>query len=194
MGTTAACLLIDLQQKRVVAVNSGDARILVQTKTGTFATNDHKPSFDSEKQRLKEKFNTNVFDFGGIMRVNGTLAVSRAIGDLDYKIYGVLALPEVYDEIAQDDVEFIVLACDGLWDVVSNQEVVDVVRSCVQGAPTTDAPCVKACLLYLEGKYEEGDALLKEELKSKCTEEPTYEEVELEGSKVTKADLPSKIA
>ena len=46
----------------------------------------------------------------------------------------------------------------------------------------------------MEGKYEEGDALLKEELKSKCTEEPTYEEVELEGSKVTKADLPSRIA
>ena len=65
------------------------------------------------------------------MRVNGTLAVSRAIGDLDYKIYGVLALPEVYDEIAQDDVEFIVLACDGLWDVVSNKEVVDIVKSCV---------------------------------------------------------------
>lgn len=128
------------------------------------------------------------------MRVNGTLAVSRAIGDLDYKIYGVLALPEVYDEIAQDDVEFIVLACDGLWDVVSNQEVVEVVRSCVQGTATADLPCVKACLLYLEGKHEEGDALLKEELKLKCTEEPTYEEVELEGSKVTKPDLPSRIA
>lgn len=128
------------------------------------------------------------------MRVNGTLAVSRAIGDLDYKIYGVLALPEVYDEIAQDDVEFIVLACDGLWDVVSNKEVVDIVKSCVQGTAVTDQPCVKACMLYLEGKYEEGDALLKEELMTKCTEEPTYEEVELEGAKVTKTDLPSRIA
>ena len=58
------------------------------------------------------------------MRVNGTLAVSRAVGDLDYKIYGVLALPEIYDEVNVDNIEFIITACDGLWDVVTNEEAV----------------------------------------------------------------------
>ena len=40
-----------------------------------------------------------MHEFGGVMRVNGQLAVSRAIGDLDFKIFGVLSLPQIYQEI-----------------------------------------------------------------------------------------------
>jgi len=55
------------------------------------------------------------------MRVNGNLAVSRSIGDLEFKIFGVLALPQAYPEIRYDDVEFAIVACDGLWDVITNE-------------------------------------------------------------------------
>lgn len=84
-------------------------------------TTDHKPGSPDEQKRLKDNFNTEVYEFGGVMRVNGQLAVSRAIGDIDYKIYGVLSLPQSYDEIPLDDVDFIVVACDGMWDVLSSE-------------------------------------------------------------------------
>lgn len=61
------------------------------------------------------------------MRVNGQLAVSRAIGDIDYKIYGVLSLPQTYEEIPLDNVDFIVVACDGMWDVLSSEQVMKII-------------------------------------------------------------------
>ena len=94
VGTTAACVFIDLKRHVLCCCNTGDARVLVRHGEGIlFNTIDHKPSTDSEKQRLRENFGTSIAEDDGIARVNGKLAVSRAIGDMDFKIFGVLALP-----------------------------------------------------------------------------------------------------
>ncbi|KAK5974965.1 PPM-type phosphatase domain-containing protein [Trichostrongylus colubriformis] len=69
-------------------------------------------------------------------RVNGNLALSRALGDFVFKRNDsippeqqiVTAYPDVITENVTEDHEFVVLACDGIWDVLSNQEVVDFVR------------------------------------------------------------------
>ena len=70
-------------------------------------------------------------------RVNGSLALSRALGDFEYKRNAslpaerqmVTALPDVVERELTDDVEFVVLACDGIWDVLSSQQVVDFCRT-----------------------------------------------------------------
>lgn len=69
-------------------------------------------------------------------RVNGNLALSRALGDFVFKRNEtkkaeeqiVTALPDIEIKDITKDHEFLVLACDGIWDVMSNEEVLDFVR------------------------------------------------------------------
>ena len=98
---------------------------------------DHKPLADTERQRIEAAGGT-VNDVGGVARVNSNLNLSRAIGDLKYKgnkdltpdKQVITAQPDVrIFELTKED-RFFVLACDGIWDVMSNQ-----VR----------APCSLAC-------------------------------------------------
>jgi protein phosphatase 1L len=64
----------------------------------------------------------------GTWRVGGVLAVSRAFGDKLLKQY-VVVDPEIREEVVDDTLEFLILASDGLWDVVSNEEAVALTRS-----------------------------------------------------------------
>ena len=65
-------------------------------------------------------------------RVNGQLAVSRSFGDVEHKGSDgpttVVATPEVFVEPVSEADEFMVIATDGLWDVMASQEVVNFVR------------------------------------------------------------------
>jgi len=78
-GTTAVCAFVSLTQ--VYIANCGDSRaVLCRQGVPVFATQDHKPILPEEKER--------IHNAGGsvmIKRVNGTLAVSRALGDYDFK-------------------------------------------------------------------------------------------------------------
>jgi len=70
-----------------------------------------------------------ITDLGGFVvlnRVNGVLAVSRALGDFNMKEF-VIAEPFVtINEIPEESEHtFLILACDGLWDVTSDQEAID---------------------------------------------------------------------
>ncbi|XP_063222627.1 protein phosphatase 1B isoform X1 [Bacillus rossius redtenbacheri] len=131
-GSTAVCALISPRQ--VFVANCGDSRaLLCRDGKPVFATCDHKPVLPAEKER--------IIRAGGsvmIQRVNGSLAVSRALGDYEYKnVEGrgpceqlVSPEPEVsvmdWDE-GRD--EFLVLACDGVWDVMTNEDLCSFVRS-----------------------------------------------------------------
>jgi protein phosphatase 1B len=102
---------------------STDGRILLATK-------DHKPSDQAERQRIQEAGGTVL-----IQRVNGSLAVSRALGDFEYKNNPnrrpdqqlVSPEPEVTyfprSNKQDEQIAFIVLACDGIWDVITNEEL-----------------------------------------------------------------------
>lgn len=74
-------------------------------------------------------------------RVLGRLAVSRAFGDIEYKNVGsdkpplVIAEPEIRMERLTDKDEFLLLACDGLFDVFSNQEAVSYVKRHLDSMP-----------------------------------------------------------
>ncbi|KAJ1924748.1 phosphatase 2C, partial [Linderina pennispora] len=60
-------------------------------------------------------------------RVNGVLAVTRALGDSTLKPY-VISNPFTTETVIEDTDDMLILACDGLWDVCSDQEAVDLVR------------------------------------------------------------------
>jgi len=124
------CALITEQY--VILSNCGDSRG-VMSKAGqpVLVTKDHKPSNPPERERIQNAGGSVM-----IQRVNGSLAVSRALGDFEYKnVEGrgpteQLVSPEPEFFIQKRDAgadEFLVLACDGIWDVMSNEEIIEFV-------------------------------------------------------------------
>ncbi|KAK4848290.1 hypothetical protein QYF36_011360 [Acer negundo] len=89
-------------------------------------TRDHHPDRDDERSRV-EASGGYVLEWGGVPRVNGQLAVSRAIGDLSYKRYGVISAPEVTDwqSLTAND-SYLVAASDGVFEKLSSQDVCDI--------------------------------------------------------------------
>ncbi|CAK9143759.1 unnamed protein product [Ilex paraguariensis] len=88
-------------------------------------TRDHHPDRDDERSRV-ESAGGHVFERGGVSRVNGQLAVSRAIGDVPFKSYGVTSVPEVTDwqPLTAND-SYLVAASDGVFEKLSPQGVCD---------------------------------------------------------------------
>jgi protein phosphatase 1B len=124
-GSTAVCVLVSPTQ--IYFANCGDSRaVLVRNGEVLFSTTDHKPVNPTERERIQNAGGSVM-----IQRVNGSLAVSRSLGDYDYKrVEGrgpteqlVSPEPEItaYDRHSQD--QFIVLACDGVWDVMTNEDL-----------------------------------------------------------------------
>lgn len=115
--------------------NAGDSRgVLCRGGKAVALSEDHKPTQDTERARILAAGGY-VSDMGGVARVNGNLNLSRAIGDLKYKTNKSLppdqqiitAQPDVrVFELTKED-RFFILACDGVWDVMTNQEAVNFV-------------------------------------------------------------------
>nr|CBE67042.1 CG6036-PA [Drosophila atripex] len=130
-GSTAICCFVD--PKKFYFANCGDSRaVLCRNGRAAFCTVDHKPTSAFEKDRIQRAGGSVM-----IKRVNGTLAVSRAMGDYDFKgdltrgCCEQLVSPEpdvtVLERLASD--EFIILACDGIWDVMSNDDLCAFIHS-----------------------------------------------------------------
>ncbi|XP_077422718.1 protein phosphatase, Mg2+/Mn2+ dependent, 1Na (putative) [Vanacampus margaritifer] len=133
-GTTAAAIMISPQY--VYFINCGDSRtLLCNDGKLVFYTEDHKPFNPREKERIQ-----NAGGSVTLQRINGSLAVSRALGDFDFKEVDwrpqteqlVSPEPEVYEVARAARDEFIVLACDGVWDAIGNEELCAFVRSRLQ--------------------------------------------------------------
>ncbi|KAJ5050562.1 uncharacterized protein L3040_002439 [Drepanopeziza brunnea f. sp. 'multigermtubi'] len=113
------------RQRVLYTANVGDARIILcRNGKALRLSYDHKGSDENEGKR--------VANAGGLIlnnRVNGVLAVTRALGD-SYMKDLVTGHPYTTETVIQPDLdEFIILACDGLWDVCSDQEAVDLIRN-----------------------------------------------------------------
>lgn len=130
-GSTAVCTIVS--PTHIFFANCGDSRaVLCRDAMCPFSTTDHKPVNPREKERIQNAGGSVM-----IQRVNGSLAVSRALGDFEYKnVEGkgpceqlVSPEPEIFIQERNEKDEFLVLACDGIWDVMSNEELCDFVRS-----------------------------------------------------------------
>ncbi|XP_066247758.1 uncharacterized protein [Euwallacea similis] len=116
-GTTAVVALLRPKEKSLYIAWVGDSQALL-VKQGKIlqCVNPHKPCREDERARI-EKAGGCVMHWG-TWRVNGQLAVSRAIGDADYKPH-VTAIPDVKEIALDGDEDFLIIACDGLWDYLS---------------------------------------------------------------------------
>lgn len=115
----------NLQQykRRLYTANVGDSRIVLFRKDGSIRlTYDHKASDILEMQRVEQA--------GGLImksRVNGMLAVTRSLGD---KFFDSLVIGNPFTtsvEITDDD-HFLILACDGLWDIIEDQDACELIK------------------------------------------------------------------
>lgn len=137
----------------LTVANAGDSRAVLcrrkitgsEEAKGHYAypmSYDHKPSQTHELNRILRSGGF-VNHFG---RINGNLNLSRSIGDLKYKqVPGIppahqmiTAEPDIMQIVLQDDDEFLVLGCDGIWDCLSNENAVDFVMSRIDSQSPTE--------------------------------------------------------
>ncbi|XP_077213497.1 protein phosphatase 2C family protein [Tasmannia lanceolata] len=123
-GSTASTAV--LLGDRLLVANVGDSRVVACRAGSAIPLSiDHKPDRSDERQRIENAGGYVIW--AGTWRVGGVLAVSRAFGDKLLKPY-VVAEPEIQEEEI-DGVEFLIIASDGLWNVVSNKDAVDIVQA-----------------------------------------------------------------
>ncbi|TQD93858.1 hypothetical protein C1H46_020546 [Malus baccata] len=140
-GSTAVTLV--KQGSNLFMGYIGDSRAILGSKDGSDSmvaiqlTVDLKPDLPREAERIK-RCKGRVFALQDEPEVSRVwlpfddapgLAMARAFGDFCLKEYGVISIPEFSHRILTDRDQFIVLASDGVWDVLSNEEVVEIVSS-----------------------------------------------------------------
>ncbi|XP_040942837.1 probable protein phosphatase 2C 39 isoform X2 [Gossypium hirsutum] len=125
-GSTAVTAILINGQKLVIA-NVGDSRaVICKNSEAKQLSVDHEPTTEKESIENRGGFVSNFP--GDVARVDGQLAVARAFGDKSLKEH-LSSEPDVTVEIIDDDTELLILASDGLWKVMTNQEAVDAIRN-----------------------------------------------------------------
>lgn len=124
----STCLTVSHFKKNNInyldVLNLGDSRcVLCRNNLAMVLTKDHKPYWPEERHRIEKLGGKVIMDRDGEWRIQD-LSVSRAFGDLDAEKY-VSHLPDIYHYQLENSDKFMVLACDGLWDVMSNQDVIN---------------------------------------------------------------------
>jgi serine/threonine protein phosphatase PrpC len=142
-GTTCSSLIFC--PTKIISANVGDSRCVVGKFDGKNwkaknLTRDHKPSEEDEKKRIIEKggriesYKDEVGEFVGPERVwlkkedVPGLAMSRSFGDDVAHTVGVIAQPEIFEYNFVNEDKFLLLASDGIWEFISSDECVNIVK------------------------------------------------------------------
>lgn len=134
-GSTAILVIVLAKSLELIVCNVGDCRaILCRGRKTVSLSRDHLPILADEKRRV-------LASKGGVIRddlVGGVLQMTRAFGDYELKNIDalttdspVIATPEIRRVQLDESDSYIVVACDGLWDVYTNREVVEVIDSAI---------------------------------------------------------------
>lgn len=160
-GTTATCLYISADKKLYLA-HVGDTRAVLCTRSSNppkqatslaseleasykeagvvQITKDHTLQDVQERQAVVGRGATIANE-----RVNGTLQITRALGDSNLSNY-ISCIPDIFEHTLTPDDEFLIIACDGIWDVLTPVQAVEHVKSAVkQGAPKDVAQSLVTC-------------------------------------------------
>ena len=142
-------IMLMIQGKKCIIANIGDSRLIIfKNKEVSFTTTDHKPDSIIEKARIElsggklYKIQTLIPIYQNGSRVNapwrvnpGQLSVSRTFGDIqakDEKFGGnktaIIALPDITEIELNNNYNFIVMACDGIFDVLKNEELLECIK------------------------------------------------------------------
>ena len=125
------------KHKRILyTANVGDTRIIISRRgKAKRLCYEHK---GSDKSEIKRIYKNGGLVLGG--RVNGVLAVSRSLGDIYLKEFVLGAPYTTMTEVNEGD-EFLIIACDGLWDVCDDQEAVDSIRNVTDAKVASEMLC-----------------------------------------------------
>ena len=148
--TSGSCgIIVLIQDRKCIIGNVGDSRcVIFKNKRLFYSTTDHKPNSYIEKRRIelaggsiyRSKSVIPLFQNGKQIeipwRVNpGRLSVSRTFGDVEAKLekFGgqkgvVVATPDIVEYELNDQYNFIVIGCDGIFDVLSNMEILECIQ------------------------------------------------------------------
>ena len=126
-GSTACTLYINTTNNKFFIANTGDSRIiaLINNKVVQLSV-DHKPDNPKEKDR--------IYKYGGFVhnsRLNGILAMSRSMGDINLKKNGLTYYPDIISGVL-NKIGYFVIASDGLYDVMSNHDIINFIQICLQ--------------------------------------------------------------
>jgi serine/threonine protein phosphatase PrpC len=146
----STCVVVMLTPSHIICANAGDSRAILRRGGKTLPLSfDHKPSNIPELMRIQT-----AGGFVKAKRVDGDLAVSRGLGDFSYKAMESLPVEQqkvipdpqfiVYPRNREKD-EFVIIACDGVWDVATNAECSNFVQELVdEGESDLGAICEEA--------------------------------------------------
>ncbi|KAL3644295.1 hypothetical protein CASFOL_012227 [Castilleja foliolosa] len=124
-GSTAVTAIV-IDGKDLWVANVGDSRaVIFRNGKAEQLTVDHEPHIERRRIEKQGGFVTNLP--GDVPRVNGQLAVARAFGDENLKAH-LSSEPDICNVCVDESTQFVILASDGLWKVMNNQEAVDIVR------------------------------------------------------------------
>jgi serine/threonine protein phosphatase PrpC len=134
MGSTALISIIYPKNEKndkysLKVINLGDSRAVICThyNIANQLSLDHKPHLYCEKNRIIQMGGSLEYSEGDDPRING-MSVSRSFGDLDNSY--ISQQPDIYDYSLTNE-KFIIMGCDGVWDVLNNQDTVDFVLECI---------------------------------------------------------------
>ena len=147
----STCVVVLVTPSHIICANAGDSRAVLRRGGKTLPLSfDHKPSNIPELERIGAA--------GGFVkgkRVDGDLAVSRGLGDFLYKSnesvpveqQKVIPDPDIvlYPRNYEKD-EFAILACDGVWDVATNEQCSDFVQELLDDGETDIGLVCEECL------------------------------------------------
>lgn len=155
-GSTALCGIHYLDKNNnpmLWMVNVGDSRAILLNHKGITIplTIDHKPNSTAERTRIEKLGGKIKFD-GADWRIKD-LSLSRAFGDIDTAPY-VTHKPEVFRVRLNKKDKFVIFACDGLWDVVTNSNATKFVNNLRQQNYTGNIAKKLAEYAIKQGSYD----------------------------------------
>jgi serine/threonine protein phosphatase PrpC len=153
IGCTANVCLVDHEKKKLFVSNAGDSRCIMGHGGKCLAlSKDHKPDDPIEIQRIEAA--GSVIEQG---RVDGGLNLTRALGDLRYKQknlkpeeHPVTANPDVFEYDLPNDLDFIFMGCDGVWERKTNEEMCEWIYGMLKDKQSADLKAVCSQLLKNE--------------------------------------------
>ncbi|CAI5508758.1 unnamed protein product [Closterium sp. Naga37s-1] len=157
VASGTSCLTCWATPGRLLLAHAGDCKaVLVKGGRAVALTDDHRASREDEQARITA-LGGFVDTATGMPRVQGILAVTRGMGDAHLKAF-ITPQPDVAQVRVGADCSALILASDGLWDVVSPQEGADVVMACVGAALEARAAAGEARAAAGEAKAAEREA------------------------------------
>jgi len=127
-GSTAVVVIVN--NNNIYCANVGDSKCFYLNKNNVVQlTEDHNCKNEKEKEELKKK---GILIFQN--RVFGSLSLTRTMGDLEFKREGMTCVPYVKKIfLDKDDVNYIVIASDGIWDVVNEEKLFEIYKGLKNG-------------------------------------------------------------